>query len=276
MRSLTPYSPDTRAFDQLVDWLEGPLRERPDDPTVDPGVRSVLLVGNDPLVSWLADRLCRDRSHHGPRRLPDVAIDKGELICLVHRKARWELVWTISADGAAETEAVLAKVRSKATVATALGTVVVGMTTFLLQNAARRAPTGFAWLALGTFAASALLYFATLFAYDTLLMPSRYWSSQFPAVHRTRLHGCPSLARPPTSTARVLQVAMVQIWSRVFTPATVLVGCGVTLLAISATPDGQRFDPTVQWWHVGLATAAVTVLCMGWVLLVRPDLGTSD
>jgi hypothetical protein len=268
---LGAYDPDAQAFDKLVGWLVSPT------PT------SKLLVGNDPLIGWLANRLRLADRLRGVGRHADVAVDRGELVCLridgraaEHPdKASWKLIWTISADGPTTTEAILVKVRSKATIATALGTVIVGLTTFLLQNAVKEGCTGFQWLAFAAFFASAYFYFATLFLYDTLQMPSRYWASRFP-TSRKWWRGRPTLARPPTSTARVLQVAMVQIWKRVFTLATVLGAVGVVLLAMSATPSGAAFDPNVEPWLIALTIAIVAGTCGLWVFLNRPDLGTTD
>jgi hypothetical protein len=274
-QDVSAYSPDELAFDCLCDWLQAPdtgkqqaRRTETDAP---------LLVGNDPLIGWVASNLTR--------RYTPVA--RGELICLVrerHARPRWRLLWTLSEDGEAEAEAIRSKIKSKMSTAGALGAVIVALTTFLLQNSLQKEPTLWQWLAFAALAVSAGLYFATLFLYDTLQMPPRFWSSRFPthppnagALHAipARLrHGRPSVARPPSSTARVLQASMVQIWVWIFTPATILVGVGVACLALGASAGG---DPVgLSPWQVLSAIVLLAAVAGTWVAWHRPNLGASD
>jgi hypothetical protein len=219
-------------------------------------------------------------------------VARGELICLVRdtdgADGSWRLLGTISEDREAEAEAIRAKIKSKMTTAGALGTVIVGLMTFLLQDALQKQPAVWHWLAFAALGASAALYFAALFLYDTLQMPARFWASYFPpgtgtptvagpgrAWARLR-HGRPALRRPPSSTARVLQTSMVQIWGRIFTPATILAGVGVALFAVGATANGREDILNVQQWHVLVAIAGLTTLVAAWVAWQRPNLGASD
>jgi hypothetical protein len=166
----------------------------------------------------------------------------------------------------------------------ALGAVIVGLTTFLLQNALQKEPTVWQWLAFAALAASAGLYFATLFLYDTLQMPSRFWSSRFPsrsangsgfhAIAARLRHGRASVARPPTSTARVLQVSMVQVWVWIFTPATVLAGAGVVCLAFGASTASDRVG--LHPWQVLSAVVALAAIVGTRIAWQRPNLGVSD
>lgn len=276
---LTAYSPDEGALKRLFHWLEGiddaarageakARRAETDAP---------LLVGNDPLIGWVASRLTR-------RPTP---VARGELICLVRQPSagkRWRLLWTLSEDGEAEAEAVRTKIKSKMNTAAALGTVIVGLTTFVLQNSLPKEPTVWQWLACAALAASAGLYFATLFLYDTLQMPPRFWSSRFPSRLRgkgqpeeiwARLRqGHPSVARPPTSTARVLQASMVRIWVWIFTPATVLAGAGVSCLALSAAGHSGRVS--LHPWQVLAAIVVLAAVVGTWVAWQRPNIGASD
>ena len=273
--SLPAYSPDEKAFKDLRDWLQasGTWQE----PARRTEMDAPLLVGNDPLIGWMASELTG-------RPAP---VARGELLCLVRGPGagtRWRLLWTLSEDGEEEAEAIRAKIKSKMNTAGALGAVIVGLTTFLLQNSVKTEPDVWQWLAFAALATSAGLYFAALFLYDTLQMPPRFWSSRFPSHPRnnsrrhailTRLrHGHPSLSRPPTSTARVLQASMVQVWVWIFTPATVLAGFGVACLALGAS---GRSDPVgLHPWQV-LAAIVVLAAAVGtWVAWQRPDLGASD
>jgi hypothetical protein len=277
-RALSAYSPDEAKFDALCRWLTATEVEQQNARRSD--VDSPLLVGNDPLIGWLAGRLTGHAT----------AIGRGEMVCLVDERppsGRWRLLWTVSEDGEAESDAVRAKIKSKMTTAAALGTVIVGLTTFLLQNPLQKEPTIWHWLAFGAMSSSAALYFAALFLYDSLQMPPRFWASRFPSSSPRRLrprsgiwarlqHGRPSLQRPPTSTARLLQINMMRIWSWIFTPATLLAGVGIVLLALGATAEGRDDILDVQFWHVVVATAGLAALLAVWVAWKRPDLGATD
>jgi MFS family permease len=214
-------------------------------------------------------------------------VARGELLCLVSKRragTRWRLLWTLSEDGESEAETIRAKIKSKMNTAGALGAVIVGLTTFLLQNSLQKEPTLWQWLAFAALAASASLYFAALFLYDTLQMPPRFWSNRFPsrppnegrlhAISARLRHGRPSVARPPTSTARVLQASMVQVWNWIFTPATVLAGVGVACLAFGASTDSDpvRLHP----WQILSAIVVLAAVAGTWVAWQRPNLGASD
>jgi hypothetical protein len=274
-QDLSAYSPDKQAFQDLCAWLEasgfGDQQARRTEMDVP------LLVGNDPLIGWLASKLTRR----------DTPVARGELVCLISERragTRWRLLWTLSEDGETAAEAIRTKIKSKMNTAGALGAVVVALTTFLLQNSLQKEPTVWQWLAFAALAVSAGLYFATLFLYDTLQMPPRFWSSRFPsrppnegglhAIWARLRHGRPSVARPPTSTARVLQASMVQIWVWIFTPATVLAGVGVACLAFGASTDSDAVS--LRLWQV-LSTIVVLAAVAGtWVAWQRPNLGASD
>ncbi len=274
-QDLSAYSPDEQAFGCLCKWLDasgtGEQQARRTETDVP------LLVGNDPLIGWVASKLTRR----------DTPVARGELVCLVRERrtgTRWRLLWTLSEDGKTEAEAIRTKIKSKMNTAGALGAVIVGLTTFLLQNSLQKEPTIWQWLAFAALAVSAGLYFASLFLYDTLQMPSRFWSNRFPSHRRNegrlqaiwaRLrHGRPSVARPPTSTARVLQASMVQVWVWIFTPATILAGVGVACLALGASTDSDSVG--LRPWQVLSAIVVLAAVVGTWVAWQRPNLGASD
>jgi len=142
-----------------------------------------------------------DRAEHACRARGTVCLVSGP-----RAGTRWRLLWTLSEDDEKEADAIRAKIKSKMNTAGALGAVIVGLTTFLLQNSVKTEPDVWQWLAFAALATSAGLYFAALFLYDTLQMPPRFWSSRFPSHPRnesrlhaiwTRLrHGHPSVRRP--------------------------------------------------------------------------------
>jgi hypothetical protein len=271
--TLSDYSPDREALDGLCQWLEAPCTEQ--EKACRTETDAPLLVGNDPLIGWVAAKLTGR----------DTPVARGELVCLISEHGagtRWRLLWTLSDDGEAESEAIRAKIKSKMNTAGALGAVIVGLTTFLLQNSFKKEPTIWEWLAFAALATSAGLYFATLFLYDTMQMPPRFWSSRFPPYSRNRFqaisvrlrYGHPSVSRPPTSTARVLQMSMVQVWTWIFTPATVLAGGGVAFLALGVAEDTKPLG--LQAWQVLVAIVVLVTVTGAWVAWQRPDLGASD
>ena len=272
---LSDYSPDESVFRNLCEWLQasdtGPEQARRTE------TDAPLLVGNDPLIGWVASKLTGR----------DTPVARGELVCLVSEpraRTRWRLLWTLSDDGETEAEAIRAKIKSKMNTAGALGAVIVGLTTFLLQDSLKKEPTIWQWLAFAALAMSAGLYFATLFLYDTMQMPPRFWSSRFPsrpqndgrrhAISARLRHGHPSVRRPPTSTARVLQASMVQVWTWIFTPATVLAGGGVACLALGASGDSNPV--ALHPWQVLAAVVVLAAVAGTWVAWQRPNLGASD
>jgi hypothetical protein len=73
-----------------------------------------------------------------------------------------------------------------------------------------------------------VLCISTLYAYDTLLMPTRFWTSRPP---KDDDHPRAVAKRPPSSATLVLQQRMVRIWTLQFTAANALVFVSFTLLA---------------------------------------------
>lgn len=90
------------------------------------------------------------------------------------------------------------------------------------------------------------------------------------------LSGRPGLERPPSSTARVLQTSMIQIWNWVFKPATALLATGIACLAFAAAlPDDAK---SLQWPLSRLAAFGLAegILVALWVAWHRPNVGSSD
>jgi phosphohistidine phosphatase SixA len=258
------YEPDPTAILNLLHALKESSNE----------AVSPLLVGNDPLISWLASKLCKE----------DFAVSRGELVCFeATSRGQWRPAWTVDPNGEKTYDAIVSKIESKMNSAKVLGAVITALLVFLIQNVIRDRPVWLEWTSLGALATSAGMYFAALFLYDGLLMPPRYWASAIPARRSPRWstramkrikEGRPGLERPPSSSARVLQQAMLRIWNRMFVPATLTLGLGIALLIIAAPlHDRTAFVPDSRAY----AGAAVWVLfIVGWVAANRPKLGVSD
>ena len=166
---------------------------------------------------------------------------------------RWRLLWTLSEDDEKAAEAIRTKIKSKMNTAGALGAVIVGLTTFLLQNSLKKEPDCLAMAGVrspGYVRGSVLRRLVPLRhpadAAPLLVKPVPVASPEQEQAPRDLDASSPrpsSVRRPPTSTARVLQASMVQVWVWIFTPATVLAGVGVACLALAATGDSAPGRP---------------------------------
>jgi hypothetical protein len=110
------------------------------------------------------------------------------------------------------------------------------------------------------------LFMATMYAYDRLLMPSRFW------VERPQLSGRDPRGtwlphRPPGSSAWVIFRNMQRVWFALFTPATLLVAAALVVLAL----------PLLRLGLIGqLLLASAAVAYVGLVHWFRPVLGSED
>lgn len=270
--ALGPHRPDGSQIEFIRSWLDE-VRLKTDQA---PSRR--LFVGNDPLVSWLTAELA------GP-----LGIAHGELVCLEPRHAvqsswrsgsKWRVVWTAAPRDDTQVDAIVAKVKSKMSTAGSLGAIITGLLVFLLKDGVDRGSL-WSWLALAAFAGSAILYFVTLFFYDSLSMPSRFWGSRRGPKGNSALRriqfGRSGLRRPPTSTARLLQDAMVHIWTWLFLPATMLAGIGVALLiGAQAWPSPKHAKPLEPGAWGPIAAAVYTLALILYAAAHRPRLGASD
>jgi hypothetical protein len=110
-------------------------------------------------------------------------------------------------------------------------------------------------------ATALVLYVSTLYAYDSLLMPTRFWATK---VAKRRRH-LSVVERPPSSANLVLQQNMINIWNRQFTVANLLVVAGLGLLAWAILVISP-------WWILGAVVLAGVVAFFGH----RVNLGTQD
>ena len=155
-------------------------------------------------------------------------------------------------------------------IASGLGSVITAVLVFLLgvatnaqtvANYASRTKT-YISLSLVSFLAALGLYLATVYAYDRLLMPIRFWAESADPTDRRWL-----VKRPPSSAMWVLYQNMIRVWDSMFTPATWAVGLGVLFLAAAV------FDPDPITALVGIALLIVFDL---YRRRFRPVLGTED
>lgn len=119
---------------------------------------------------------------------------------------------------------------------------------------------------------------STMFFYDGLLMPVRYWApmpdeeSWLARRRWYRLFGTgQDPRRPPSSAATVMFHGIQRVWSALFVPAAVAAGLGTGATAVAlAKPEGG-------WWYALIASALGVASVLALLALAgRPQLGTTD
>lgn len=231
--------------------------------------RALLLVGHEPQLGMIAGELLRWvrprwlRPH--PHPTPSAAVSCIRLGAGPWRRPR--VLWVIEPTDDTTAEQLRKKIASKMDVAKVFGGVVtlaVGFVLNLLADsnkvAALRHPAA-AYFAAAALATALVLYVSTLYAYDSLLMPTRFWAT---AVAKRRRRSS-VVERPPSSANLVLQQNMINIWSRQFTVANFLVVSGFGLLAWAIL----KIPP---WWILGAAALAGLAAFFG----RKVNLGTQD
>jgi hypothetical protein len=146
-------------------------------------------------------------------------------------------------------------------------------TRLLDRGALSAGATALAVAGLALLGAATALYFVTLFLYDELLMPKRFWPSGRPGASRygSGSRGDDHVLRPPGSEAWVLYQNMLRVWDRAFVPATGLAGAGVVALTVAFT------DPAGWWWLAPVPViAAIAALVVLLARRARPRLGVND
>jgi hypothetical protein len=263
------------------------------------------VVGHQPQLSRLSERFVRRRLSWARRAVP---ISSSEVVCLRlertgwrpgHKQWRGRLVWTLAADDRAALEQIAGKVRGKMESAKLLSAVITLVLTALLAvlldprrwealagtggDPVRASLRGWSYsgqaaaqVAFGMLLAALALYLLTMYAYDRLLMPTRFWAERRrerarwsdvarPWRWRPRTAWLPR--RPPSSSAWVVYRNMQRIWFCLFTPANVLVALALVVLA-SALLRVQG----ATW----ISVAAVLVVVAAWRWWFRPVLGSED
>jgi phosphohistidine phosphatase SixA len=231
---------------------------------IDKKPNALLIVGHQPQLSWIAAEILH-------KSLP---IDRAEIACLAIRNTksdwlhlnRW-LLWTIAPTDADVESQLRDKIKSKMQLAGIIGSLILFFMGLLLGWLAEpdkllglsRVPV---YLSLAFFLTSLLLYLATLYAYDRLLMPSRFWGEK---VKFRPKHWF--VSRPPGSTTWLLYQNMMRIWNWMFTPATWFVILGLLFLMWGVIKPGIVYQ---------IAILVLFIVFAGYQWFFRPGLGTED
>jgi hypothetical protein len=270
---LPELNPSVTLDREAVEDLTNKLRSATKD-----GPNTALVVGHQPLLSRLADSLLRPaHPWRRPRHAP-VPLDHAGIVCVGlsddKPSASW-LIWAISYDDSDAADKVRQKIERKMESAKLLGALItVGLSVLfgVLFDQAKVDSLGARGWAVQTagalFLLAAVLYLATMYAYDTLLMPQRFWGER-----RATKRDHPSrrrwlVERPPSSAAWILYQNMMRIWNTRFTVASVLMVAGTALLGYAALDVNFRL--------VLLAGPPVMALLLWWLWWSQPVLGSED
>ncbi|MET9078614.1 hypothetical protein ABZX95_42310 [Streptomyces sp. NPDC004232] len=236
--------------------------------------RSVLVVGHQPQLSLLADEFLNRGWPLRPRR-PPVPLGRADVVCIAFKGSCAELQWTISYDDSKAADQVREKIQRKMDTAKLLsGALTFGLTVIfgvLLKQEQLKALGSRTWsvqAAAVVLLLAAVLYFATLYAYDSLLMPERFWGEQRGAGGGHSLRPRWRVARPPSSAAWVLYQNMMRVWRYLFTTATVLTASGIALLGYSALG--------IPAWLAIVLVLGLGAVVRAWTWWFWPVLGTQD
>jgi broad specificity phosphatase PhoE len=278
-RQFRPYATRTRADRNQV-RAEVEISERLEETLVNKRNGStVLIVGHQPMLSWLGETLLSGR-RAGPFRRGLPLAREVALLGIDRQRRRpsrgsRRLEWSIEYTDKTTEDVLRAKIEAKIDIAKFLaGVLIFGLGVVLgalldpkkldALHVARPHSDVLLPLAGASFFLAIGMFLATLYAYDRLLMPSRFWSES-PPTRRSRPHWL--VCRPPSSRTYVLYQNMIRIWQRLFLPATLFVMAGIGLLGYVALG--------LSWWQ-GLIAVAIALLASGWYFSSRPRLGTED
>ena len=238
---------------------------------------AVLVVGHQPTLSRIADSLL-NVGRRGPLRRAPTPLDRSGIVCVAvvgdQRRGRAWIAWAISYDDAAAAAAVREKIASKMHTAKSFGglltlalTIVLGVLVDGQQiaNFGQRLWQVQASAVLYLLAAG--LYIVTMYNYDSLLMPARFWGESGAGSRRRTARRRWLVERPPSSDAWVLYQNMMRIWRNLFTAASALAFAGTVLFAFAAL--------RITGW-VAVVSAVTAVLVTGWIYRSRPVLGSED
>ena len=242
-------------------------------PAPDQVKAATLIIGHDPGMSCLlTELLYRNARRFGRNRdIPGLA--RAELLGLRQSGGRWRPMWALTPDAGRDIAEITAKIKAKMDTAKVFGGFITAVLTFVVSQYAVSPPKTTYWAAvrgvsLAALAVAILLYFMTLFWYDRLLMPSRFWG----VLGRRAQDDLPKiLRRPPSSAVWVLYQNMQRTWRLLFLPATYAAAIGIVGFAAA------RIEPSTGTAVLSFATiAAIVAITALWGWRSRPILGVQD
>ena len=235
--------------------------------------KGALIVGHDPGMSYLLGTLLHRNAPRVGRYRDVPGLARAELLCLRSDGRHWRPMWALTPGADDDIAKITEKIKSKMDTAKVFGGFVTAVLTFVVSQYATTTPTTTYWAAvrgasLTALAMAILLYLMTLFWYDRLLMPRRFWGilrgGREDAVSRV-------LRRPPSSAVWVLYQNMQRTWRLLFVPATYAAAIGIVGFAAG------RIEPSTITARIIFATAVAVLAITGWWgWRSRPILGVQD
>lgn len=238
---------------------------------VEKGSNAIVVVGHQPMLGWIANTLTGK----------PVAIPRSGAACLrcdTTKGKGYKLLWVIEPSRPETMNLLREKIKSKTELAKVFGSFIIGVMVFLAGVAfdtGKLTPlTGWQKIVLCgaavCFALSGGLYFATIYAYDRLMMPSRFWGEKRGERPDWLVR------RPPSSDTVVVQQNMVRIWNRLFVPASFF-GFAGSLLVVSVVLSRIVAPDSLLILGITIVVSGcVMVAIYRWYAVFRPVLGTED
>lgn len=235
---------------------------------------AVFVIGHQPFLGWITHEVVGQA----------IPIERSELLCIAlknihqNKRLRGYLQWVLSPSDKKTEREIKEKIKSKMEMSKFLSVFISTALVFLLGSIIDKDTVeylgSYIWVlyaATGLLLISISLYLASMYAYDRLLMPVKFWGeSPPPKKHGKRPKWL--VWRPPSSSLWVLYQNMMRIWCRLFTPATYLALLGILSLAIAV------FRPRQQLSIMTIIGFVLTGLILFWFYYKHfgPRVGSED
>jgi phosphohistidine phosphatase SixA len=254
-------------------WAEATIKRLTSNDSKPTQGKGALIIGHDPGMSCLLTTLLRRNAPRVGRYRDVPALARAELLCLRSNGRHWRPMWALTPGAEDDIAKITQKIKSKMDTAKVFGGFVTAVLTFVVSQYATTAPKTTYWAAvrgasLAALAMAILLYLMTLFWYDRLLMPRRFWrilgGGKADALSKV-------MRRPPSSAVWVLYQNMQRTWRLLFVPATYAAAIGIVGFAAG------RIEPsTITALIILAAVVAVLAISGWWGWRSRPILGVQD
>lgn len=232
---------------------------------------ALFIIGHQPMLGWIAREFTR-------QSLP---ISHSELLCLTFDKPDayyWNegyLRWVLSPSDEEAIREIKEKIKYKMEIAKLLSVFITTALGFLLgtliDENKMKYLCKYEWALYGSvisFMFAIVLYLMTMYSYDRLLMPSRFWADSKPPVN-SYFRPKWLVWRPPSSAVWVLYQNMMRIWRYLFTGANVSVGIGLLFLAYAVLKPANPLFSVI-------GIVVFPLLIFWFYKIFGPKLGTQD
>ncbi len=254
-------------------WAETTIKRLTSNDSRPTQGKGALIIGHDPGMSYLLTTLLHRNAPKVGRDRDVPGLARAELLCLRSNGRRWRPMWALTPSADDDIAKITEKIKSKMDTAKVFGGFVTAVLTFVVSQYATTTTKATYWAAvrgasLTALAIAILLYLMTLFWYDRLLMPRRFWGILRGGREDARSK---VMRRPPSSAVWVLYQNMQRTWRLLFVPATYAAAIGIVGFALG------RIEPsTITALIIFAAAVAVLAISGWWGWRSRPILGVED